>query len=200
MKHLFLYEHFETNANRYYDITDIDALTEALSEYYGDLTDTAADPTCQAIANNAITRINTYLKFNKIHILWNNDTEGLPMRDGAEAIGMYIHSTATNSQPVFVLFEASIQKECKGNPRSLRTAIEETIYHELIHAMVDIDNAYIFKEDDDLLAFDDEEEYVEQIGRDFFDGHDLPDEIIKLADLFHQKQWFDINDAYETSW
>ena len=62
--------------------------------------------------------------------------------------------------------------------------------------MTNIDNYYIFDPDNNILQYEDEEEYVEDFAFNFEMFDKVPNEILELSDLFKNKKWIGTDDNY----
>jgi len=63
------------------------------------------------------------------------------------------------------------------------------LFHELGHAMTNIDNYYVFKPNENILQYEDEEEYVEDFAFNFEMFDKVPNEVLELSVLFRNKKW-----------
>jgi hypothetical protein len=84
-----------------------------------------------------------------------------------DCLAFYSHESAVSSHPFIVLNYKEITNMYEEG-YSIDTIIKTTIYHELGHAMVDIDNAYIFIEGSNIFQFQDEEIFVEDFAFNLF--------------------------------
>lgn len=67
-----------------------------------------------------------------------------------------------------------------------RFAVQTSVYHELCHAIVALDNMYEFFEDERMLEFSDEEQYCERFAIEFFNGENVPAEIKEFYKVFNK--------------
>ena len=74
-----------------------------------------------------------------------------------------------------ILIEKTLKKDMKI----------QTLIHELGHAMVDLDNQIEFIEGQNILHFEDEEEYVEDFALDFDMFGTVPNEIKELTKQYN---------------
>ena len=67
--------------------------------------------------------------------------------------------------------------------------IRTTIFHELGHAIVDLDNQMEFKEGESILNFEDgeEEDYVEEFAHDLQEFGSVPEDILELIKLYKEQ-------------
>jgi hypothetical protein len=180
---------FENFNNNYINITSSkDRIVNELSYVY-DLKEKSKDLSFDIIAKEAIDEFKSKINiFKKIHILWIE-------KDKSNTIAEYVHSSSLAGEPIILLYEDSIIKELESlnNKEEIDEEkdliIKETIFHELGHAMVDIDNVYIFNEDSNVLQFEDEEEFVENFCRDFYMSKKVSNDILELAKLFKNKKF-----------
>ncbi len=103
-----------------------------------------------------------------------------------ENVGEYEFESALGGEPTIYLYKNTIQSLPEDE---VAFAIRTTIFHELCHAMVDIDNNFVFIEDENILKFEDEEEFCEEFAVDFEMFDRIPKEILTLAELFKNKKW-----------
>jgi len=118
--------------------------------------------------------------FETIHVQlvkeFNKDREGI--------IGMYSHGSVMRT-PIIFLGIKNIYEAIKDYDTSLEVTIRTTIFHELGHAMVDVDNHFEFKKGENVLQFGNEEEYVEDFAFELeMFGRVSDDNFLKLAKLF----------------
>lgn len=185
--------------NKYPDLSDVQSKMEEINEYI-DIYPTAKNADLQKSLDKSLNNFKSKLKiFDEIHVMW-----GYARKRREGVIAEYYHSTSLNSCPIIILYENTISDELEYELKhygsnDIDHVIGVTVFHELCHAIVDIDNYYIFGEDN-ILKFTDEEEYVENFARDFYDNMIIPNEIIKLSKLFKNKQWIDIDVDYEINY
>ena len=80
--------------------------------------------------------------------------------ENENVLARYVHESAVDLLPYIILYyDTIINSYDEGY--DIDTIVHTTIFHELGHAMVDIDNAYIFIEDENIFDFNDEEKFVE---------------------------------------
>lgn len=194
-------EHYNELVGEYIDIVSIEDRIADVKSYYG-LYEKANNDKLQTVLERDIKEFESKLDiFEKITIMWSH-----AKKNGRHnAIAEYFHSTSLNSYPLIVLYEDSIEDELQGfEDYNLDIEIDHiigtTLFHELGHAIVDIDNFYIFGGGDNILNFEDEEDYVENFGRDFFSYKKVPDEFKKLAIEFKKKSWIGYDPDYEISY
>jgi hypothetical protein len=110
------------------------------------------------------------------------------------ALAFYSHGSAVHYlHPLIMLNYEELKKIDK---KELSFAISTTILHELGHAMVDMDNAYLFKETN-IFQFEDEEEFVENFAVDFPNYDPSFKEFETYAKRLIKGQKFDIYQHYE---
>ena len=188
---------FEEHQNNYVEVSDIITRKELFKDYYEKLEEKSSIESFDTIKNVCLIKFNNKLPiFENIHIFWTGE------HYGEDVLAMYVHSTSLNSNPFIILFEDAINAELIGlddyeREIEMEYIISESIYHELGHAIVDIDNYYIFDTKTNILTFQDEEDYVEDFCRNFYDRELIPNDIIKLMKLFKEKSWIGIEDEYE---
>lgn len=114
--------------------------------------------------------------FDKIHIQL---VEDLP-----DCLGMYIHESVLRI-PVVLLSMKNIN-DCVEEGYPIGLVIRTTIFHELGHAIVDLDNQMEFKEGENILQFEDgeEEDYVEEFAHNLQEFGDISDDILELMNLY----------------
>ena len=113
---------------------------------------------------------------------------------GDEFVGEYEYDSSLDGEPTIYLYKDYI---LSLPDEELEFAINTTIFHELGHAMTNIDNYYIFKEDDNILHYEDEEKYVEDFAFDFEMFSKVPDDILELSKLFKNKKWIGTDENYD---
>ena len=64
--------------------------------------------------------------------------------------------------------------------------IHTSVYHELCHAIVALDDSYEFIEDENMLEFSDEEEYCERFAIDFFNGQNVPEDMKEFYKMYNR--------------
>jgi len=210
MKYLKAYNSFKLNENTEYyieltgDYIDISSIEDRISEaksYYG-LYEKANNNKLQVVLDRVVKEFESKLDiFEKITVMWSHAKKS----GRHNAIAEYFHSTSLNSYPLIILYEDTIEGELGGFEDFLLDSeiehiIETTLFHELGHAVVDIDNFYIFGGGDNILKFQDEEDYVEEFGRNFFSNSEVPGDFKKLAIEFKKKSWIGYDPDYEISY
>ena len=139
------------------------------------------DNLVKSIVDNSIEEFKEKVPiFNAIHVQFvkefNRDKEGI--------IGMYSHGSILRT-PIIFLGIKNIYSAIKKYDSNLDTTIRTTIFHELGHAMVDVDNHFEFIKSENILQFENEEEYVEDFAFKFEMFGKISDpNILKLAKLF----------------
>lgn len=118
--------------------------------------------------------------FDKIHIQL---AEELP----DNCLGMYIHESVLRIPVVLLSLKAINESAEEGY--SLGMVIRTTIFHELGHAIVDLDNQMEFKEGESILNFEDgeEEDYVEEFAHDLQEFGSVPEDILELIKLYKEQ-------------
>jgi hypothetical protein len=178
----------------YIEVSDLGSRIEIARDYYNAYP-SAKNNELQKSLDNHIKVFESKIDiFDTITVLWADSKGG----NRSNAIAEYFHSSSLNSCPVFILYEDTIQKELEFDD-DIDHIIGTTIFHELGHAMVDIDNCYIFGVNN-ILKFDDEEEYVEEFCRNFYDNRVAPTEMLKLSNKFKKRQWLGIDDGHEINY
>lgn len=197
MKHLKTFNKLFENQD-YVPVSDLETRIENNADYYG-LYSEANNKYFQKVLDRVIKDFEKKLKiFDKITVMWSH-----AKRAGRHnAIAEYFHSSSLNSHPLFVLYEDTIQNELHGFEgyeleNEIDHIIETTIIHEIGHAIVDIDNCYMFHQEHNILQFEDEEEYVEDFARDYYSYKKIPQEMFDLAKAFHERSWVGIDPDYE---
>lgn len=112
---------------------------------------------------------------------------------GGEYVGEYEYDSSLEGNPKIYLYKdfiLSLPKE------EVEFAINTTIYHELGHAMTNIDNHFIFREGENILQYEDEEEWVEDFAFNFEMFGKIPDEVKELTYLFKNKKWIGTDDNF----
>lgn len=127
---------------------------------------------------------------NKIKIFTNIDFEWL---NGNDFVGEYEYGSSLDGEPKIYLYKDYILSLPDDE---IEFAVRTTIFHELGHAMTNIDNYYIFKPDNNILQYEDEEEYVEDFAFNFELFDKIPNEIFELSELFKNKKWIGTDDNY----
>jgi hypothetical protein len=122
--------------------------------------------------------------FNKINFEWLN---------GNDFVGEYEYNSSLDGEPTIYLYKDYILSLPEDE---MEFAVKTTIFHELGHAMTNIDNYYIFKPNENILQYEDEEEYVEDFAFNFEMFGKVPNEILELSVLFRNKKWIGTDDNY----
>jgi hypothetical protein len=124
--------------------------------------------------------------FDKIHIQlvkdFHSDRKTANREDG---IGLYVHESCLRV-PIILIGLEEIYEAVKHYDTPLEVAIKSTIYHELGHAMVDLDEQIEFVKDENILQFEDEEEYVEDFAFNFEMFGRVPEEIDRLVQVYKE--------------
>jgi hypothetical protein len=148
------------------------------------------------LVNQAIKYLHFYVPFwDEYGVYYTyNDTKG----DGVAAF--LEDSLEEYDFPVIVirlnildnLFQQKKERFYKGilSARKLKKMAEFTIqtsvYHELAHAIVALDNLYEFVEDENMLHFSDEEKYCESFAIMFFNGQNMPQEVKEFYKMYNK--------------
>lgn len=112
---------------------------------------------------------------------------------GGEYVGEYEYGSSLEGKPKIYLYKDFI---LSLPDEEVEFAINTTIYHELGHAMTNIDNYYIFREGENILQYEDEEEWVEDFAFNFEMFGKIPDEVKELTYLFKNKKWIGTDDNF----
>ena len=135
----------------------------------------------ELLENIVVEAKNTFMSkikiFNKINFEWLN---------GNDFVGEYEYNSSLDGEPTIYLYKDYILSLPEDE---MEFAVKTTIFHELAHAMTNIDNYYIFKPDENILQYEDEEEYVEDFAFNFEMFGKVPNEVLELSDLFRNKKW-----------
>lgn len=185
----------QRNKGKYVDVSDLNSRIEDLIQYR-DAYPKAKNSDFQKSLDNHINIFKSKIDmFDSITVYWADSK-----RNNMDAIAEYYHSSSLNSCPVILLYEDTISNELKYDDiTDIDHIIGTTIFHELGHAIVDIDNCYIFGTEN-ILSFEDEEEYVENFCREFYDSKEISSDIIKLCNKFKKRQWLGIDPDYEINY
>jgi len=142
----------------------------------------------ELLENIVVESKNTFMSkikiFNKINFEWLN---------GNDFVGEYEYNSSLDGEPTIYLYKDYILSLPEDE---MEFAVKTTIFHELAHAMTNIDNYYIFKPDENILQYEDEEEYVEDFAFNFEMFGEVPNEVLELSDLFRNKKWIGTDDNY----
>jgi len=96
-----------------------------------------------------------------------------------DRLGTFVYESGFKLKPYILLHINAIRKSYYEG-YNLEDIIYSTIYHELGHAMVEVDNFYIFNPDDNILNVVDEEQYVEDFSFNFYNFGRIPPEVNEL--------------------
>ena len=130
--------------------------------------------------------------FDKIHVQLVKDFK----RKEPDIIGMYSHQSVLRI-PIIFLGVKAIYDAVEEYDTDLDTTIRSTIFHELGHAIVEVDNMFVFVEGENILTVGNEEEYVEDFAYELeMFGRVNDPNILKLADLYKNTEPVDINEFY----
>lgn len=179
---------------KYVEVSDLGSMIETLNDYYNAYPKAKNNELQKSLEQNIKLFESKLNIFDKITVYWVGTKQG----NRSHAIAEYFHSSSLNSNPVFILYEDTIQKELEFDD-DIDHIIGTTIFHELGHAIVDIDNCYIFGENN-ILTFEDEEDYVEEFCRDFYERKIVPQEMIELSKKFKKREWIGIDPDYEINY
>jgi len=142
------------------------------------------DDVIKSIVDDAIEEFKSKIPiFDAIHVQF---VKNFNRRDREDIIGMYSHGSVLRT-PIIFLGIQNIYKATEEYDTDLDTTIRSTIFHELGHAMVDVDNHFEFIEGENILQFEDEEVYVEDFAFDFEMFGKINDpNILKLSELYQK--------------
>lgn len=184
------FENFTYGDLEKYEKDDLDEELMNYSNWYEFWED--EDDEIKKIVDNTINEFKNKLPiFDSIHVQliknFKNDNDGI--------LGMYSHQSVLRT-PIIFLGIKNIYDVLKEDYNvSLETTIRTTIFHELGHAIVDVDNLFVYIEDQNILNFDDEEEYVEDFAFNLEMFGKISDpNILKLSELYKNKEPIEIND------
>ncbi len=200
MKHLKTFEKLFEN-QEYAPVSDLETRIENNKGYYG-LYNEADNEELQKVLDRVIKNFEKKLNiFDKITVMWSHTKKS----GRHNAIAEYFHSSSLNSNPLIILYEDTIQNELRGFEgyeleNEIDHIIETTVIHEIGHAIVDIDNYYMFHEEDNILQFEDEEEYVEDFAREYYNSKKIPQEMYDLTEAFHKRNWVGIDPDYQINY
>ncbi|MCF7796072.1 hypothetical protein K9M42_03180 [Patescibacteria group bacterium] len=147
------------------------------------------DDKIKKIVDNTIKEFKSKLPiFDSIHVQlikkFKSDDDGI--------LGMYSHQSVLRT-PIIFLGIKNIYDVLIDSDVSLETTIRTTIFHELGHAIVDVDNLFVFIEDQNILNFDDEEDYVEDFAFNLeMFGIISDSNILKLSKLYKNEEPLEI--------
>lgn len=103
-----------------------------------------------------------------------------------DGLGMYSHESAVSGNPYILLNYSNILEEY-NNGYDFDTIIKTTIYHELGHAMVDIDDAYLLLPNGNIFKFNDEEDFVEDFAYNLFNFDKIDSIFKKFVKIYKEK-------------
>ena len=170
-----IFETFTSGDLDKYEKSDLD---ETLSMYSGwyEFVDKGVEEIRDIVKYSIQEFKNKIPIFDKIHVQIVKDI------DKESALGLYVNESALRI-PIIFLGLKEIYKGIKEYDVSLDTTIRSTLFHELGHAIVDLDNRLVFKgkEEENILQFEDEEEYVEDFAFDFEMFGKVPNEILEFS-------------------
>lgn len=106
------------------------------------------------------------------------DIEIVFVRNIGGLLGKFRSGTAS-STPIILLSKKNILQSAKKYNVSIKTTIETTIFHELGHALCELDFDLFGGR---FLKFDNEEEWVENFAYDYYNWGTIPDELENLID------------------
>ena len=127
---------------------------------------------------------------SRIKIFTNINFEWL---NGNDYVGEYEYDSSLDGEPKIYLYKNFI---LSLPDEEIEFAVKTTIFHELGHAMTNIDNYYIFKPNENILQYEDEEQYVENFSFNFEMFDKIPDEMLELSKLFKNKEWIGTDGNY----
>lgn len=117
------------------------------------------------MSNKAINQFKEDIDlFDDIEIIFVENIGGL--------LGKFRSGTAS-STPIILLSDTNILKASKKYNVSLETTMASTIYHELGHAICELEESFDYQ----FLNYDDEEEWVEDFAYDYYNYGIIPDEL-----------------------
>lgn len=170
MKYLKLFETFTLGDLDDYDKNDLVDLLDFYENRYDFVKD--KEDEIEEIIKGSIDKFKREIPiFDKIHI------QLVKIIDD-NALGMYVHESVLKIPVILLSLDAL--KDAVNDGHELDIAVRSTIYHELGHVMVDLDNQIEFIEGENILHFEDEEDYVEDFAFDFDMFGTIPDEIDEL--------------------
>ncbi|MDT8337191.1 MAG: hypothetical protein RQ856_05110 [Candidatus Izemoplasmatales bacterium] len=141
------------------------------------------DDVVKSIVDDAIEEFKNKVPiFDTIHVQFVKKFD----RDRKDIIGMYSHQSVLKT-PIIFLSIKNIYNAMKEYDTSLDITIRTTIFHELGHAIVDVDNSFEFIKNENILQFNNEEKYVEDFAFELeMFGRISDPNILKLAKLFKE--------------
>lgn len=184
---------FENHNKEFFPVPETeDRLKQVKNEYT--IKNNPSIPDYKRAADEAIMNFKkTFNIFKDMVVLWSNRS-----KKEQHAVGEYIKTTSLNGIPIILLHEGTIRNLAnKGGytNEKIKEIIQTTVYHELFHALVDVDSAYSFGSNSNILKFQDEEIFVDDLAYMLYKGKKLPPNIMRVANMFRGKQWkgFDKN-------
>lgn len=99
-------------------------------------------------------------------------------------LGKFRSGTAT-STPIILMSEDNILQSLKKYKVSIETAVTTTIYHELGHAICELDNEVY----DKFLNYDDEEDWVEDFAHEFYQYGTIPTDLEEFVEYKKSKNY-----------
>jgi len=116
-------------------------------------------------------------KFKKNIPIWNEIKIVFVLRIGSGMLGRFRTGTSSGI-PIIIMSESAILKAAEKYNVPLSLAVETTIYHELGHALCEVD----FEQYENAhLKVDDEEEWVEEFSRNFYEWDEVPEDLERLV-------------------
>lgn len=149
------------------------------------------DDMIKSLIDNTIEEFKSKVPiFDVIHVQLVKDFK----RKNKDIIGMYSHGSVLRTPIIFLGIKAIYEASKGYDDVSLDIIIRSTIFHELGHAIVDVDNHFVYIKDENILQFNNEEEYVEDFAfeLEMFGKINDPN-ILKLADLYKNEEPLEIN-------
>lgn len=127
-------------------------------------------------ADDAIIKFKSKIKLWKdIKIIFVNDING-------EFLGRFRSETST-STPIIMLSDSEILKGAKEYNVPLIVAVETTIFHELGHAICELERdifGYMY------LQYGDEEQWAEDFGFYFHDYNEIPEDLEEFIEEYNK--------------
>lgn len=105
------------------------------------------------------------------------------VNDG-DLLARFRSGTATN-EPVLMLCERNMREGAEEYDLSLRTVVETTVFHELGHAICELERGVFGYE---YLEYGDEEEWVEEFANGFYEFRDIPHDLEAFIKAFHEQK------------
>jgi len=131
-----------------------------------------------ASAEEAIEKIALHtnlFKNAKITVIEIFDSEGL--------LGIHRSGTST-SGPIIILSEKRIINAAKEYNTSIKTVTESTIYHEIGHAICELEHVVC---EDDYLNYSSEDDWCENFAYNFYKTKEIPKEVKKMVNSEQEK-------------